>query len=77
MSFDTTMKFEQIDNIYYFILNGKKYKVQPEDIERLRVRPGTRVLRFLDEENQMVSLPLTIPVGEVEGYMAMLQMVKK
>ena len=62
------MKFEQQENQFYFLTNTQKYKVQHEDIERLKIRPTTRVLRFLNQKDEMESLPLPTQVGELEGY---------
>lgn len=46
---------------------NKNYKVPFNDLERLLMRPGTRVLRF-EEEGEIVSIPLTTAIGEIEGY---------
>ena len=69
------MKFQQIEGAFYFIDEKGTYRVQDEDIQRLKLRPGTRVLRFLDENDEMVALPLTIAVGEVEGFNVMVNSI--
>jgi len=45
-----------------------KYTIPNEDIQRLIARPGTRVLRMIDEDNKISSTPLSTPVGEIAGY---------
>jgi len=45
----------------------KSYNVLHNDLERLLLRPGTRVLRF-EEKGEMVSVPLSTAVGEIKGY---------
>ena len=46
---------------------NKSYIIPTADIQRLLIRPGTRVLRF-EEKGEMVSVPLSTAVGEIEGY---------
>ncbi len=59
-----------------FIYNGtniileddtKSYVIPFNDIARLLMRPGTRVLRF-EEKGEMISIPLSTAIGEIEGY---------
>ena len=71
------MKFELKNGEFYFMDEAKEYKVQSDDIERLSLRPGSRVLRFLDNKGKMVALPLTTAVGEVEGFVQMVEAWKK
>ena len=46
---------------------NKSYIIPTTDIQRLLIRPGTRVLRF-EKEGEMMSVPLPTAVGEIEGY---------
>ena len=46
---------------------SKNYIIPTTDIQRLLMRPGTRVLRF-EQEGEIVSVPLQTAVGEIEGY---------
>jgi len=62
------MKFEQNNNTIFLIQEDTKYAIPNEDIQRLLARPGTRVLRMIDEEGNVTSTPLATAVGEIEGY---------
>jgi len=62
------MKFELDNNTLYLLKNDIKYTIPNKDIQRLIARPGTRVLRMIDEDNKISSTPLSTPVGEIAGY---------
>ena len=46
---------------------NKSYIIPETDIQRLLLRPGTRVLRF-EREGEIISIPLSTAIGEIEGY---------
>ncbi len=48
------------------------YHIPSEDIERLISRPGTRVLRYLDE-GVIKSMPLSVAIGEIEGFASLVK----
>jgi len=61
------MKFIYVDHTVTLIDGANNYIIPPEDIERLLIRPGTRVLRF-KEGDEVQSIPLKTAVGEIEGF---------
>ena len=61
------MHFVYTENTRTFHDGSKSYTVPTEDIERLLMRPGTRVLRFTTDEG-IESIPLKTAVGEIEGF---------
>jgi len=61
------MKFIYIDHTVTLVDGVNNYIIPSEDIERLLMRPGTRVLRFKDGD-EIQSVPLKKAVGEIEGY---------
>jgi len=61
------MKFIYVDHTVTLVDGPNNYIIPPEDIERLLMRPGTRVLRF-KEGDEVQSIPLKTAVGEIEGF---------
>ena len=58
------MKFIYIDGSLILIDGSKSYNIPTEDIERLLMRPGTRVLRFV-QDGETCSIPLATAIGEI------------
>jgi len=54
----------------------RRYSIPKDDLPRLLMRPGTRVLRF-EEEGEVISLPLSTAVGEIEGFGLLKKAVEK
>ena len=71
------MRFEITNDTVTFILNDKTFTLPDEDLQRLVARPGTRVLRMVDEEGNVTSTPLSTAVGEVEGYQLLVDTASK
>jgi len=65
------MRFTYTNKIVILEDGKRRYIIPTIDIQRLIMRPGSRVLRF-EEKGEMVSVPLSSAVGEIEGY-ALLQ----
>jgi len=62
------MKFKITNDTVQFIKDDKTYTLPNEDIARLISRPGTRVLRVVTNEDAVTSMPLTVAIGEIEGF---------
>ena len=62
------MKFEINDETVLFIKDNKTYTLPSEDIARLIARPGTRVLRVVNDKDEITSMPVSLPIGEIEGF---------
>lgn len=62
------MEFKLKNDTLYLIDNKIEYTIATEDIQRLLMRPGTRVLRMKDSEGNITSTPLASAVGEIKGY---------
>ena len=71
------MKFEINNSKLTFTLDDKIFTVPDEDLQRLVARPGTRVLRMVDEEGNVTSTPLSTAVGELEGYQLLVDAASK
>ena len=71
------MQFKIENNRLTFTLDDKTYTLPDEDLQRLVARPGTRVLRMLDEEGKVTSTPLSTAVGEIEGYQLLVDAASK
>jgi len=61
------MKFIYRDQHFILVDAQKEYTLPDEDIARLLSRPGTRVLRYIDEDT-IKSMPLKTAIGEIEGF---------
>ena len=62
------MKFEINSDTVFFITDNKTYTLPSEDIARLIGRPGTRVLRVVNDKGEVTSMPVSLPIGEIEGF---------
>jgi len=62
------MKFKINDGTVHFIKDNKTYTLPSEDIARLIARPGTRVLRVVNDKDEVSSMPLAVAIGEIEGF---------
>ena len=62
------MRFEINNKTVLFIKDDKTYTLPSEDIARLIARPGTRVLRVVNDKNEITSMPVSLPIGEIEGF---------
>ena len=71
------MKFLYTEDLVTLADGDTSYILPTEDIERLLMRPGTRVLRMIDKEGEIISRPLSQPVGEIEGYDLLITHFKK
>lgn len=61
------MQFQLQNGTVTLIVDQTTYTIPTEDVARLVMRPGTRVLRFT-KEGEVSSIPLTTAVGEIEGF---------
>lgn len=66
------MRFEVIDDTIFFYKSDKQYRVVMTDVTRLVARPGTRVLNLIDKDEKKISMPIDTAVGELEGYLALI-----
>ncbi len=62
------MKFEINNDTVLFITDDKTYTLPSEDIARLISRPRTRVLRVVNDKGEVTSMPVSLPIGEIEGF---------
>ena len=61
------MQFVYKEKAVELIDGEKRYHIPVEDVQRLLLRPGTRVLRFKKGE-EICSIPFKRAVGEIEGF---------